>query len=78
MNSKVVFWINDDLSTLGLVNTLKTKHDFDVYAILDITNKTKEFFQHQKIIQFSKIWYLHDHINKITKKPDVAYLSQMM
>ena len=77
MNSKVVFWINDDLSTLGLVNTLKTKHDFDVYAILDITNKTKEFFQHQKIIQFSKIWYLHDHINKITKKPDVDYLSQI-
>ena len=31
MNSKVVFWINDDLSTLGLVNTLKTKHDFDDY-----------------------------------------------
>tara|TARA_B100001750_G_scaffold223163_1_gene213177 strand:+ start:2305 stop:3786 length:1482 start_codon:yes stop_codon:yes gene_type:complete len=77
MNSKVVFWINDDLSTLGIVNALKMKFHCDVYAIVDITDKTKEFFQHQKIIDFSKIWYIHDHINKITKKPDENYLLQI-
>ena len=74
MNSKVMFWVNDDLSTLGLIDIIQKKYDFDVYSILDITDKTKKFFLEQKIIKFSKIWYLHDHILKNSKKADLDYL----
>jgi len=74
MNSKIIFWINDDLSTLGLPKTLQEKYNFDISAILDITDKQKKFFQKQQLIKFSKIWYFHDHISKTTKPPDIEFL----
>ena len=74
MNSKIIFWINDDLSSLGLPKILQEKYNFDIYAILDITDKQKNFFQKQQLINFTKIWYFHDHIYKTTKPPDVEFL----
>ena len=74
MNSKIIFWVNDAVAFIGLPKTLQEKHNFDVYAILDVTDKQKKFFQKQKLIKFSKIWYFHDHISKTTEKPDTKYL----
>ena len=74
MNSKIIFWINDALSLVGLPKTLQEKHNFDIYAILDVTDKQKKFFQKQELIKFSKIWFFHDYISKATKKPDTKYL----
>jgi hypothetical protein len=74
MNPKIIFWINDDLSTLGLPKILQEKYNFDIYAILDITDKQKKFFQKQQLIKFSKIWYFHDHVSKTTKLPDIEFL----
>ena len=74
MNSKIIFWINDALALVGLPKTLQEKHNFDIYAILDITDKQKKFFQKQELIKFSKIWFFHDYISKATKKPDTKYL----
>ena len=74
MNSKIIFWINDALALVGLPKTLQEKHNFDIYAILDVTDKQKKFFQKQELIKFSKIWFFHDYISKVTKKPDTKYL----
>ena len=74
MSSKIIFWINDDLSGLGLPKILQEKYNFDVYAILDVADKHKKFFQEQKLIKFSKIWYFHDYISKTAEKPDTEYL----
>ena len=74
MNSKIIFWINDALALVGLPKTLQEKHNFDIYAILDVTDKQKKFFQKQELIKFSKIWFFHDYISKATKKPDTEYL----
>ena len=74
MNSKIIFWMNDALALVGLPKTLQEKHNFDIYAILDVTDKQKKFFQKQELIKFSKIWFFHDCISKATKKPDTKYL----
>ena len=74
MNSKIIFWMNDALALVGLPKTLQEKHNFDIYAILDVTDKQKKFFQKQELIKFSKIWFFHDYISKATKKPDTKYL----
>jgi len=42
MNSKVIFWISDALAPIGLPKTLQEKHNFDVYAINDVTDKQKK------------------------------------
>ena len=39
MNSKIIFWMNDALALVGLPKTLQEKHNFDIYAILDVTDK---------------------------------------
>ena len=74
MNSKIIFWINDDLSGLGLPKILQERYNFDVFGIFDITDKPKKFLKKQKLINFSKIWFFHDHIYKTNQKPDKEFL----
>ena len=77
MNSKIIFWESDALAFVGLPKILQEKYNFDIYAIIDITDKQKKFFQKQELIKFSKIWYLHDHISKTTEKPNIEYLKSI-
>ena len=74
MNSKIIFWMNDALSGLGLSKILQEKYNFDIFGIFDITDKSKKFFKKQKLINFSKIWFFHDHINKTNQRPDREFL----
>lgn len=73
MKPKIFFWINAYLLPFCLAYSLQKKYDADYYAIIDITNKPKKFFQTQDLVQFSKTWYYHDYINAKTK-PDIQYL----
>ena len=77
MNSKIIFWVSDALAFVGLPKILQEKHNFDIYVIIDVTDKQKKFFQKQELIKFSKIWYLHDHISKTTEKPNTEYLKSI-
>jgi len=77
MSSKIIFWINDALAFVGLPKTLQEKYNFDIYTILDVTDKQKIFFQEQKLIKFSNIWFLHDHVSKTSRKPDIKYLKSV-
>ena len=74
MNSKIIFWMNDDLSALALPKILQEKYNFDIFGIFDITDKPKKFLKKQKLINFSKIWFFHDHINKTNQRPDREFL----
>ena len=74
MNSKIIFWLDDSLSGLGLPKILQEKYNFDIFGVFDVTDKPKKFFEKQKLINFSKIWFFHDHINKTNQKPDREFL----
>ena len=58
----------------GLAKSLQEKYDCDLFAIIDITNKSKKFFQEQQLVKFQKFWFYHDHIST-TKKADLTYLA---
>ncbi len=45
MSSKIIFWVNDALAHVGLPKTLQEKYNFDIYAVLDVTDKQKNFFR---------------------------------
>ena len=77
MNSKILFWMNDDLSGLGLPKILNEEYNLDIYSIFDITDKQKIFFQKQKLINFNKIWFYHDFISKSFPKTDREYLKNI-
>jgi len=74
---KIIFWI--DLFTLhfGVAYFLQKKFDCELYAIFDVTDRPKPFFQNQKLVNFKQTWFYHDHIDKKYKKFDFNYLSSI-
>ena len=73
MTDKIVFWLNANMLFFGLAHNLQKTYDCKLYAVIDITNRTKKFFEEQNLISFQKMWFLHDHIQK-TNKIDIDYL----
>ena len=78
MNEKIIFWIDSKLLYFGLANYLQKKTDAEFFAIIDITNKTKKFFEHQKLVNFEKFWFYFDHVKLENSKPDLEFLSHIV
>lgn len=72
MKDKIIFWLDGNFINFGLANVLQ--NDYDLYGVLDITDRPKKFFKKQKIVNFQKMWYYHDHMKKEKTQPDVKYL----
>lgn len=75
MKDKVIFWFGADFTQFCMAYYFQNKYDCEMYSIIDITNKPKQFFKHQKLINFKKTWYLHDHIKNTNKEPNINYLA---
>lgn len=75
MKNKIVFWLNADFTMFSIAREMQKKCDAEFYAIIDVTNKSKDFFMSQKLVNFHKIWFYHDNI-KPNKKPDLDYLQK--
>ena len=73
---KIFLWIDTDFITFGFAKSLQEQFDCDIYAIIDVTNKQKKFFEKQTFVNFKKVWFYHDHIKKLTKEPDYEYLKK--
>ena len=73
MKDRLLLWIEGPLH-FCIAYHLQKMYDCELYAIIDITNKPKEFFINQNLVKFNKIWFYHDHIKKI-HTPDLEYLS---
>lgn len=72
---KILIWIGSELVHFFLAYSLQQKYDADYYAIIDITNKPRNFFKNQSLVKFKKIWFFHDEIHADNKKnPDLQYL----
>ena len=74
MSKKIFFWIDSKLLYFGLANYLQKKTDAKFFAIIDITNKTKKFFEEQKFVDFEKFWFYFDHVKLKNLKPDLEFL----
>lgn len=74
MKHKIIFWLDSNFVHFGLADSIKKKYDCDLYAIFDVTNKPKKFYEKQNIINFQKSWFYHDFINTKNTEPDYEYL----
>ena len=55
MKQKIIFWLDADLTSYCLAYYLQQRIDAEFYAIIDITNRAKEFFLNQKIVTFPTV-----------------------
>ena len=60
MKNKILFWFGNDYTHLCLSYVIQKKFDFELYSIVDVSERPKKFFERQKIIDFKKTWYFHD------------------
>jgi hypothetical protein len=74
MTDKILFWLYANFMYFGLTKYMRDLYNCELYAIIDITDKSKKFFQEQKLVEFKNIWFYHDYVSKFTK-PDLQYLS---
>ena len=76
MKDKIVCWQDFDISTFGIAKALQEKHDCELFAIIDTTDRPKQFFKQQQFVKYQKAWFYHDHISP-KKKPDIDYLKSI-
>jgi hypothetical protein len=72
---KIIFWEQGGFLTFLIANSLQKKIDGEFYAVFDVTDRKKPFYQKQKLVDFKKIWFFHDAISKTRKKVDMEYLN---
>ena len=78
MEDKILFWQNREFVQFGIAEKLQSKHNCELYAIVDdVSDYLKKFFQEQEIIDFKKIWYYTEHVSIKDKKPDLEYLTKI-
>lgn len=71
--SKLLFWVDPFLLHYCLSYFIQKNSNHELFAIIDVANKLKPFFEAQDLVSFKKKWFYHDHINS-KKDPDLAYL----
>lgn len=76
MSSKIFFWLDTNFMMYILAYHLQGKIDADFFALYDLPNKTRKFFENQELVKFEQVWHYHDHIKTDNKKIDMDYLSK--
>jgi len=77
MKKKIICWLEDDLTCYFIAHHIQKKLDCELYAIIDITDKPKKFFEKQNLVKFKQIWFFHDFIKNTKKNPDTTYLKSI-
>lgn len=73
MKDKIIFWLDSDFTHFSIAKAIQDRYDAEFFALVDVTDNPKKFFQKQQIAKFEKIWFYHDNIDP-KKKPDLDYL----
>jgi len=77
MKYKLLFWIDPGYVHYALAKFIQNNLDCDLFAIFEITDKPKHFFQNQKLVKFEKIWFLYDYILKRKHNLNLDYLKSV-
>ena len=58
MSNKIILWIDVAPLEFCIAHYFQKNNDYEMSAIIDITNKPKKFFQEQKLVNFKKILFI--------------------
>ena len=73
MSKKILFWFSSDFTQFLIASKINQFVDSESYAIIDVPDKAKNFFNTQKIVNLKKFWFFHDNISS-KNTPDLEYL----
>ena len=56
MKPKILFWIDASQIHFCIAKYIQDNLDCDMYSIFEITEKPKQFYQNQSLVNFKKKW----------------------
>ena len=77
MKPKLFFWIDSAYAHFGLAKYIHDNFDCELFSMVEVPDEPKKFFQSQKLVKFTKIWFYFDYILKTKRKPDLNYLKSI-
>ena len=72
---KIIIWESGNFLPFLLANSLQKKNNSEFYAIFDVPDKQKPFYQKQKVVDFKNIWFFQDSVSEPRKKIDTKFLT---
>jgi len=73
---KLLIWIDLEFVFYGISELIQKHYECDIYAVLDINNKAKKFFDKQKTVKFQKVWNYLDNVTVDYEKFDLEYMKK--
>ena len=58
----------------GIAKSLQEKYDCELFAIIQLTDITKEIFREQQLVKFNQIWIFNDYVSKENQNFDLNFL----
>lgn len=78
MKDKILYFFGGAFYNFGIAKFLQDIHDCDQFALADVEQQPKKFFQNQNLVNFKKNWFFRDHVKIGTSnKPDLNYLQNV-
>ena len=77
MKKRILFWLSQDMVQLGLAKFYSENPDFEIFGISDAAENLQNYLSTQNVIQFKKIHFMHNSIQKNEKIIDIDYLKSI-
>lgn len=77
MKSKILVLLDLEWLHFGIVKYIHDFFDCEIFAIIDIDNNSKNFYNNQKLVPFSKFWFYRDYLSKKSQNPDENFLASI-
>lgn len=74
MTYKILFWIDQFTLPYCISYFIKDFLKCELFAIIDSTKNARQFFENQKLVDFSKTWYYGDHLQNVHDEIDFEFL----
>jgi hypothetical protein len=76
LKDKILFFLDGWFFHYGIAKQLHQKYDCEIAAIVDVEDKTKQFFKNQSMVPFKNTWYLTDNVS-IKNEYDSKFLEEI-
>jgi len=78
MQPKLLFLLEGAFWYFGIAKCLFDNLDCEINSIISCDPEQKKFFQNQKLIDFTNVWYYRDHVNvELSQEPNIEYLKNI-
>ena len=62
--TKIMVWLGNNPGYFGITKKILEKYPCELFGIIDHPENSKRFFENQKMVKFTKKWYLRDEIQE--------------